>query len=224
MNSTVLIIDTSSDAVCVCVGNSFDQATNIVMNEKSRHGENLFEAISKALLAQSKSLNEIDVIGVGIGPGSFTGLRIGIIAAHSFAHALSIPIVYFSSLELIALSEMTGHSAEDGPSIGTSIEVVKDARRKEHYYAKFESRKFDKARLINIDGVEIATILIRIESEQLIPQGEIEENIYDHELCPAGAIELVQKACVAEIFANNFAAQAIYIRKSYAELSWNIKK
>ena len=69
MNSTVLIIDTSSDAVCVCVGNSFDQATNIVMNEKSRHGENLFEAISKALLAQSKSLNEIDVIGVGIGPG-----------------------------------------------------------------------------------------------------------------------------------------------------------
>lgn len=212
-----LVIDTSSDAVCLSVGTSLKDSTNIVLSEKSRHGENLFIAIADALASQDIDIKMIEAIGVGIGPGSFTGLRIGIISAHTLAHALNIPLVYFSSLELFALSEIVRNS------ISGEVSVYRDARRKENYCATFSIDDFS-IRRVQVDGVEIASLLNRIETEHLEPYSDsiIENNSSD--LIPSSAIELVQKAVEKNITANVFGAQAIYIRKSDAELSWNVKK
>lgn len=206
----VLIIDTSSDAVCVAVGDSLENATTILMDEKARHGENLFETLAKAFKEQNIEMKDIGAIGVGIGPGSFTGLRIGIIAAHSLAHALSIPVVYFSSLELMALSS------------NKSV-IYRDARRKEFYSATFSFENPSIHEEI-VDGVKVASMLTRVKSEHLIPYSsvvpsEVEESL----LKPSSAIELVQQAVKNNIIADTFNAQAIYIRKSDAELSWNVK-
>lgn len=204
----VLIIDTSSDAVCVAVGDSVNNATNILMDEKARHGENLFEALAQALKDQKIEMKSLEAVGVGIGPGSFTGLRIGIIAAHSFAHALSIPVVYFSSLELMALSS-------------NETEIFRDARRKEFYTATFS---FDSPQIHEqiVDGVEIASMLTRVESEHLIPYlSKVEPR--QGGVLASSAIELVQLAVQNDIIADTFNAQAIYIRKSDAELSWNVQ-
>lgn len=219
----VLIIDTSADAVYVCVGSSKENAVDIVVSEKSRHGENLFQVIENALVQSNIELKDIEAIGVGIGPGSFTGLRIGIIAAHTFAHALEVPIVYMSSLELMALSSQ---SEEE-------IVIYRDARRKEYYTATFTTKN-SSIHEEEVDGVKIASILKRIETEHLIPYDSV--NLSDSSSHPergtaeskdlklSNAIDLLQEAVAQNIVANPFAAQAIYIRKSDAELSWNIKK
>ena len=216
----VLILDTSSDAVCVAVGSSVESATDILMDEKARHGENIFETLANALKEQGTSIKSIEAVGVGIGPGSFTGLRIGIIAAHSLAHALSIPVVYFSSLELLALSQV---QPAEGVYPQGEVSVYRDARRKEFYTATFSFESLAIHEEV-VDGVKIASMLTRVESEHLIPYSavipsEVEESL----LQPSSAIALVQKAVKNNIIADTFSAQAIYIRKSDAKLSWNVK-
>jgi tRNA threonylcarbamoyl adenosine modification protein YeaZ len=66
--------------------------------------EKLLYSVKSGLDILKKSLNEIDVIAVGIGPGSFTGLRIGIASAKSIAWSLKKRIVGFSSLDLLVNS------------------------------------------------------------------------------------------------------------------------
>lgn len=219
----VLIIDTSSDAVCVAVGDSKESATDILMDEKARHGENLFETLADALKEQGISIKSIEAVGVGIGPGSFTGLRIGIIAAHSLAHALAVPVVYFSSLELLALSQLSQVQPAEGAYPQEEVSVYRDARRKEFYTATFS---FENPTIHEevVDGVKIASMLTRVESEHLIPYSHPEEPQATKDLLkPSAAIALVQKAVKNNIIADTFNAQAIYIRKSDAELSWNVK-
>ena len=216
----VLIIDTSSDAVCVAVGDSKESATDILMDEKARHGENLFETLADALKEQGISIKSIEAVGVGIGPGSFTGLRIGIIAAHSLAHALAVPVVYFSSLELLALSQV---QPAEGAYPQEEVSVYRDARRKEIYTATFSFESLAIHEEV-VDGVKIASMLTRVESEHLIPYSHPEEPQATKDLLkPSAAIALVQKAVENNIIADTFSAQAIYIRKSDAELSWNVK-
>lgn len=216
----VLILDTSSDAVCVAVGDSAENSTNVLMDEKARHGENLFETLVNALKEQRIEMKNLDAIGVGIGPGSFTGLRIGIIAAHSLAHALSIPVVYFSSLELIALSQV---QPAEGSYPQEEVSIYRDARRKEFYTATFSFEAPEIHEEI-VDGVKIASMLTRVKSEHLVPYSHPEEPQATKDLLNASStIELVQLAVENNIVADTFNAQAIYIRKSDAELSWNVK-
>ncbi len=223
----VLLIDTSAQAVCVAIGSSKEDAVDISLNEKSRHGENLFQVISDVFNQSNIDMKQVQAIGVGVGPGSFTGLRIGIIAAHTLAHALDIPLVYMSSLELMALSA----NAREGESEDASEEIVvyRDARRKEYYTATFSMQNQNVHEEV-VDGVKIASMLNRVEAEHLIPYYDV--NLEDPEQVEAmakdlklsNAIYLVQQAVSNSIVANTFGAQAIYIRKSDAELSWNIKK
>lgn len=117
-----LAIDTSTSRTIVGVVED-----GRVLFEKSHegatdHGRALSELVSHAL----KISAPVNQVVVGMGPGPFTGLRVGISFAHTFAIARSIPVIGVCSLDAIAVDQK-------------NYTVAVDARRKEIYWARYEN-------------------------------------------------------------------------------------
>ncbi len=81
---------------------SFRLATELTMNVDSTHSERLLWGIHQVLESARWRLDEVDFFGVGTGPGSFTGLRIGVTTARTLAQALKKPLLGVSSLAALA--------------------------------------------------------------------------------------------------------------------------
>ena len=105
----------------------------------ARHATVLVPAIKKLLKKSCLKLSDIDVFAVGVGPGSFTGLRVGIATAKVLGYVLKKKIVGVSSLEAVARESLDG---KDG-----RVSVALDARRSQVYGAVYE-RRGEKMRVI----------------------------------------------------------------------------
>jgi tRNA threonylcarbamoyladenosine biosynthesis protein TsaB len=90
--------------------------------------EHLIPAIKEILAQESLSPSELTAIAVSVGPGSFTGLRVGLTAVKTMAYHLDVPVIPVSSLEALALSA--------GPQINP-VAAILDARKGEIYGAFF---------------------------------------------------------------------------------------
>jgi tRNA threonylcarbamoyl adenosine modification protein YeaZ len=121
----VLAIDTSV-GVSVAILRSNGEVTQSQAVDHGMQGELTAELISKVVSDSGLKIEEITDVVVGVGPGPFTGLRVGLVTASVFAHAREIPIHGICSLDAIAFDYAK-------PCI-----VVTDARRKELYWARYE--------------------------------------------------------------------------------------
>jgi tRNA threonylcarbamoyladenosine biosynthesis protein TsaB len=127
----LLAFDTSSAAVTVAVA---DPSTGDVLASSStqdalRHGELLAPAIRSVLAEAGVRPSGLTRIAVGVGPGPFTGLRVGLVTARTMADLLGIELTGVCSLDILAREY-----GEPGP-----VAVVTDARRKEIYWAVYEA-------------------------------------------------------------------------------------
>jgi tRNA threonylcarbamoyladenosine biosynthesis protein TsaB len=93
-----------------------------------RHAEQLAPAIRSVCEEAEVRLDQVAAIGVGIGPGLFTGLRVGVTTAKVMAQALRVPVVAVSSLDLIALPLRHARAL---------VVPVIDARRREVFSARY---------------------------------------------------------------------------------------
>ena len=121
----VLAIDTSV-GVSVAILKSNGELTQSQAVDHGMQGELTADLISKAVTDSGLEINEITDVVIGVGPGPFTGLRVGLVTAKVFAHAREIPIHGICSLDAIAFDYAS-------PCI-----VVTDARRKELYWARYD--------------------------------------------------------------------------------------
>lgn len=122
-------IDTSGLYLNLSVSSSFEGEAEFCYEEEVRnHASRLPLAIDTILEKSSLKINDISAVGVVIGPGSFTGLRVGISTAVAFKLALKIPLYSFSSL--YCLSKFT---KKEG-----SVVCLLDARKGEFYCQKFK--------------------------------------------------------------------------------------
>lgn len=124
---TSLVIDTATSRTSVGL---FDGATPLFAGRHdgaTEHGEALPHLVEGALEIAAQLRKEISQVVVGMGPGPFTGLRVGITFAEVFAKARHIPLAGVCSLDGIV-------SGVDGEYI-----VATDARRKELYWARYQS-------------------------------------------------------------------------------------
>jgi tRNA threonylcarbamoyl adenosine modification protein YeaZ len=88
----------------------------------TRHAELLTPAIRAALAAAGVRLADVDAVVVGLGPGPFTGLRVGVVTAAALGDARSLPVIGVCSLDAVGAGERT---------------VITDARRREVYWARY---------------------------------------------------------------------------------------
>jgi tRNA threonylcarbamoyl adenosine modification protein YeaZ len=127
----VLAIDTSSDAVTAGVarvdGGVEIVAEQVTVNPRG-HGELLAPSIAAALDHANASPSDLAAIVAGVGPGPYTGLRVGLVTAAVMAEALGIPTYGVCSLDAIA------EACRDEPQ----LVVATDARRREVYWARYE--------------------------------------------------------------------------------------
>ncbi len=99
----ILVIDTSTEIELLALsvnGKIFQYCEN----EGISHSVTMFQNLSSLLTRASIEINDIDLIGAGIGPGSFTGIRIAVTTARMFSQILKIPLVGLKSQEIYALS------------------------------------------------------------------------------------------------------------------------
>ncbi|CAB4963739.1 unannotated protein [freshwater metagenome] len=120
--TTILAIDTSTNRTSVAIVDGEKVLFSESHDDPLAHGEVLPKLVARALAVESK----IDLVAVGMGPGPFTGLRVGIVFAQSFALARGIEWKGAASLDVIA-------AAISQPEFIATI----DARRKEVFWAKY---------------------------------------------------------------------------------------
>jgi len=125
----VLAVDTATPAVTAGVvrvdADGIVTLAERVTVDPRAHAEQLTPNIVGALADAEVSVDQLDAVVVGCGPGPFTGLRIGMATAAAFAHALDVPVRGVCSLDAIAV-DTTG-----------DVLVVTDARRREVYWARY---------------------------------------------------------------------------------------
>ncbi|MFI5957883.1 tRNA (adenosine(37)-N6)-threonylcarbamoyltransferase complex dimerization subunit type 1 TsaB [Cryptosporangium sp. NPDC051539] len=124
-----LVVDTATAAVTVGVvdfsdGEAAVRAEHVVVDAK-RHGETLAPGIRAVLDEAGIRAADLAAIVAGVGPGPFTGLRVGLVTAASLSDALGIPAYPVCSLDGLA-----------GP--GRPLLVATDARRREVYWARYD--------------------------------------------------------------------------------------
>jgi tRNA threonylcarbamoyl adenosine modification protein YeaZ len=123
----LLAVDTATPAVTVALhdGSSVLAAESQV--DARRHGELLLPAVDRVLAGAGLKLDAVTDVVVGVGPGPYTGLRVGLVTALTFGSALGVPVHGLCTLDGLAYA-----SQLDEPFV-----VATDARRKEVYWARY---------------------------------------------------------------------------------------
>lgn len=120
---TVAIETSTNIGSVACVANG-RPVCDRVFKEGLAHGQDLLKEIDACVREAEWTKSDIELVAVSVGPGSYTGLRVGVAAAKGLAYALDIPVISVCSLDVMA---------ENGPRTADHVAVVVDARRSQIY-------------------------------------------------------------------------------------------
>ena len=126
-------LDTSTASPSLALVRDEEPVAELWLSPEPGAGRRVMEAVHGLLTSVGASADDIDEIVVGVGPGGFTGLRIGLATALGLGQALGVPVTGASSLEALALGV-----AEGAPE-GTLVVPVLDARRRELFAAVYRT-------------------------------------------------------------------------------------
>ena len=150
----ILATDTSSQALCVAIRTHSYFESRTSEGRSLQHSEKLMPTVLELCRNAGIETKDIDLFACTRGPGSFTGLRIGMAAFKGMAYAAGKPLVSVSTMEVLASCI---------PCFDGAIVTVLDAKKQRWYLGAFEKRTADKAvRLMpDTDGTEadLATVL-----------------------------------------------------------------
>ena len=120
----ILASDTSTSHGTVAVRNAGGDIVSVEMDDARAHSETLLAAVDRALSLADIRRGEVEALAVGIGPGAFTGLRVGLATFKGWAYASHLPVIPVPSLDAVAFPVLKG---------GKGAIVVADARKGEVY-------------------------------------------------------------------------------------------
>lgn len=131
----ILAIETSVESVGIAFGDGSGVRATSTLRSDRRHAESLAPMIDFLRAQAAIELTDVSAIAVDVGPGLFTGLRVGLATAQAMAWALDVPVIGVSSLDILADGARRASMADD-----LVIAGALDARRGEVYWAVHRPR------------------------------------------------------------------------------------
>jgi tRNA threonylcarbamoyladenosine biosynthesis protein TsaB len=126
----LLNIDTALETASVCLSDNGSVVQVVMHDEPKTHASWLHQCVADILHTNGLVVNDLNAIAVSIGPGSYTGLRVGLSAAKGFSYALGIPLITVNTLQMIAAANQ--EKATD------LVCAMIDARRMEVFMAVYD--------------------------------------------------------------------------------------
>ncbi|MGO4592934.1 tRNA (adenosine(37)-N6)-threonylcarbamoyltransferase complex dimerization subunit type 1 TsaB [Leifsonia sp. 2TAF2] len=170
----LLAIDTSAGTSVAVVDRDRGVLSEVIETDTMRHAEVIGTLIDEALTVAGIAVRELSGVVAGMGPGPFTGLRVGIAAAKAFAIGAGRPLVPVVSHDAVAFERYA--SGHEGPLL-----VVTDARRRERYWTAYS-------------GVDDIGLPVRLDGPGLAKPDELphpETPRFEAEVVPAGRLGMI---------------------------------
>ena len=153
----ILMIDTSGPACGVAIAKEGRIICEMQLTSGKTHSQRVMPMVSSALDMCEMSVSDIDLFGVVVGPGSFTGVRIGVCAAKGLAHAWNKKCARLDALEVLAMN----YQGFDGIAC-----AILDARRSQVYCAAFDMKNGLPERILPDDAMEIGAFLEKLPRDR----------------------------------------------------------
>jgi tRNA threonylcarbamoyladenosine biosynthesis protein TsaB len=136
----ILNIDTSTAVCSVALAEGGELKGHLEIFENFSHATNLTVLIEKLMAQCQLNFNQLSAIAVSCGPGSYTGLRIGVSTAKGLCYALGIPLIAINSLKILCAGAQQHLALHNQSGINVLFCPMIDARRMEVYTSVFDAQ------------------------------------------------------------------------------------
>ncbi|MDH3752444.1 MAG: tRNA (adenosine(37)-N6)-threonylcarbamoyltransferase complex dimerization subunit type 1 TsaB [Acidimicrobiia bacterium] len=228
----ILGIETATDQVGCAIGGHEGVLASAHSVRGRQHAETLAPQIDFVRRQARIDLSEISVVAVDLGPGLYTGLRVGVATAISMAYALGVPMIGVSSLDLVAFP------VRFSPRL---IIATLDARRGEVFYAFYRQVPAGVQRVSEpkVGTPQQAASEIQAEGGECLLVGDGALRYRDHferdhkvEIVEQGLshpsagslVQLAHARALREEFVNPWELRPLYLRKPDAEINWKTRE
>jgi tRNA threonylcarbamoyladenosine biosynthesis protein TsaB len=228
----ILGIETATAQVSVAIGGHEGVLGLFEVCRGRRHAETLIPAIEFVCRQAEIPLDEISAVAVDIGPGLFTGMRVGLAAGKAIAQARRLPMIGISSLDLLAFPLRHG---------GRPVAAIIDARKGELFWACYVPvpgglQRVSEPAVGSVDDV-VADLMGRghdllfvgdgaLRYEKQLAEwlrGDFAEQFLAH---PSSAplVQLAHAKALREEWVNPWEIQPLYLRAPDAEINWSTRR
>jgi tRNA threonylcarbamoyladenosine biosynthesis protein TsaB len=216
----ILNIDTATESAIISISEKDKIIDSVTNSNQKDHASFLQPAIKNLLQKADLSINKLNAIAVTAGPGSYTGLRVGMASAKGLCYALKIPMITINTLEVMALSsikQIQDQSALYCPMI--------DARRMEVFTAVYDHHLTEivKPCSMILDNGSFKDMLetnkIYFSGSGALKLKHILDNkntiFIDNEMAPDAMAQLAYENYIKKNFANVSYASPVYLKEFY---------
>jgi tRNA threonylcarbamoyladenosine biosynthesis protein TsaB len=226
----LLAIDTSTEQAALALATACGAVLFETTESGRRHGRDLIPRLKALLASAGVRPDDLGAVAVGLGPGSYTGLRVGVTAAKTLAYATGVPLIGLDSLHAIA---------RNAPSDAARISVIADAQRGELYVADLarpapgappvpdaETRIETLASWLG--GLEPGTVVLgpALESPRIrsaVPAACLSADGASNYPSGEGLLEMAREAWTSGRRENPWLLEPRYLRRSAAEDQWDAR-
>ncbi|MBX7465841.1 MULTISPECIES: tRNA (adenosine(37)-N6)-threonylcarbamoyltransferase complex dimerization subunit type 1 TsaB [unclassified Streptomyces] len=210
----LLAVDTATPAVTVALHDGTSVVAEARQVDARRHGELLLPAVDRVLAEAGLALDAVTDLVVGVGPGPYTGLRVGLVTAATFGSVLGVPVHGLCTLDGLAYA-----SGIEGPFV-----VATDARRKEVYWARYDDFR-TRAGEPSVDrpgdiAEELSGLPVVGQGAVLYPEAFPEARGPEHQSAGALAALAAEKLAAGSEF---LPPTPLYLRRPDAQVPKNYK-
>lgn len=228
----ILGIETATEQVGVAIGGHEGVLGLFEVTRGRRHAEILAPAIEFLCRQTDVALADLGLVAVDIGPGLFTGMRVGLAAGKALAQALRVPMIGISSLDLLAFPFRHRDKV---------VAAVIDARRGQLYYAFYRQapggvQRVTEPQVGDVDDL-VADLIARGQDVVCVGDGALRyrDEILDGYRCeiaeqwlshPSAAplVTLAHARALREEWVNPWELTPLYLRAPDAQINWSVRE